>query len=195
MPTDKLFPAFVKIEYVSVYSPHTMTRPTLNIVTTGLGDAGTCETHDAVGIATDVMVEAFIDLLLPMFLATTTIVGYTCYQVPFIGADPQPFFGKSYGGVGTASPTAAGQTKASTTTLMYRTTNFGLARLILVERPSYGENGKNTLPLSGDYAALNAEYTSVSNGWAGQDNGRPGQYLWRITRINDKLRRKYGGIL
>lgn len=194
MPTDKLYPAYVKIEYTTLYSPHVMIRPTLQWSGSGLGDPGSFDTHDAVGIAGDVMVEAFMDIFMDLYFTTATTVSYTIYNVPSIGADPQPVFGKNYAVPGTVTVDPTDDYQAWVDTLLFRTTAFGIAKINLIEAQRAGFQGKQTGALSGANLALANEFTAASNGWAGRDNGRPMVYMWSQWKPNDRLIRQYRGL-
>lgn len=194
MPTDKLYPAYVKIEYTSLYSPHDMIRPTLAWAGAGIGDPGTFATHNESTIAGDVMVEAFIDLMMDLYYTTATSVAYTIYNVPEIGADPQPVFGKNYATPGTITVDPDDDYQAWVSTLQARTSNFGLAKVNLIEAARSGFQGKQTGALTGAYLAFFNEWSAGTNGWAGRDNGRPAVYLNTNIKPNDTLIRQYKGI-
>lgn len=195
MPTDKLYPAFVKIDYTTPYAPHTMVRPTLNWSGSGLGDPGTFITHAEGTIAGDEMVEQFIDLMMELYYTTSTTVAYTIYRVPEVDADPEPVFGKSYAVPGTITVDPTDKYKAWVATMQFRTTAFGIAKINLIEAQRAGFEGKQTGALTGDFAAFAANFTASTNGWAGRDNGRPLVYLNTIYNLNERLFRQYGRIL
>lgn len=194
MPTDKLYPAFVKIEYTSAFAPHVMTRPTLAWSGSGLGDPGSFDTHDGVGIAGDVMVESFIDIMMNLYYTNAQSIAYTIYNVPTVGADPQPVFGKNYAAPGTVTIVPSDDYQAWVDTLQFRTAAFGLARVNLIEAQRAGFQGKQTAALTGANLALSNEFTAASNGWAGRDNSRPMVYMSSIWKPNDRLIRQYRGL-
>lgn len=194
MPTDKLYPAYVRIEYVTPTTQHTMTRPTLQWNGDGIGDPGTFNAHVGAPVPGDTMVEDFIDAMMQLYLPDCNSVAYTIFNVPEVGEDPQPVFGKNYSSVGGAVETDAGSSKAWVNTMQFRTSNFGLARVNLMEAARYGADGKFTAPLAGSYAAFAAEFSDETNGWAGRDNGRPAVYLNSIWKPNDRLIREYKGL-
>lgn len=194
MPTDKLFPAYVKIDYTTVYAPHTMIRPTLAWNGAGIGVPGTFDTHAGGSIAGDTMVEGFIDLMMDLYYTNATSVAYTIYRIPNIGDDPQPVFAKNYATPGTIVIDPTDDYQAWVATMQWRSTSFGLARMNLIECQRAGFQGKQTGALTGAFAALAAEFQDTTKGWAARDNGRPAAYLSTTYKPNDRLIRQYRGL-
>ncbi len=189
MPTDKLFPAFVKIDYHSAFGAHVMTLCTRELATTGIGDPGSYEAWDFSTIAADVMIENFIDLFAAAIPAAMTVDAYTIYKVPTIGAPPQPVYTSPYVTVGSAAG-LTGQAKAVQVTIGFKTELFGDARIVVLDRPVNGSFGSFTDP-GAEFAALGAEFMAATNAWAGRDNARPAALTNASITLNKRLRRKY----
>jgi len=128
------------------------------------------------------------------YYTNCTSTAYTIYRVPSIGADPEPVFGKNYAAAGTVVIDPTDTPKAWVGTMQFRTTNFGLAKLNLIECIRAGYEGKQTGALAGAFLALSNLFCLTSNGWAGQDNGRPAVYLSTTYKPNDRLIREYHGL-
>lgn len=191
---NNLYPSYVQINYHSVYGNHTMTLPTLRWNAGDLGTPGTFDTHDAVGVAADVMVENLVDLMLPFFPDTTIFDTYEVFDAPTLTVPLvfNPVYGASLGLEGTnATPT--GVDKAVQYTLGLRTTLFGRSQIVFLDIPVGNTWGNVTTP-NVIAAALLAEFTATDKGWAGRDGGRPFYFTNISISMNKRLRRKYGMI-
>jgi hypothetical protein len=192
MPTDKLYPAYVNIDYHSQFGTHNMTLCMREITTTGIGDPGTLLAWDESTIAADVMVEALIDLMGAAVPSTITFDAYTLYRVPTVGADPQPIYTAAPAVVGSLVG-LTGQAKAVQVTVGFKTANFGDARIVFLDRPVNGSFGSFSDP-GAEVGAVGAEFMATSNAWAGRDNFRPAVLTNVSITLNKRLRRKYGMI-
>jgi len=192
MPTNKLFPAYVQIDYHSAFGTHVMTLPTRALNTTGIGDPGSYEAWDFSTIAADVMVEALIDLLGAAVPAAMTFDAYTLYKVPGIEESPQPVFTKPYLVIGTAVG-LTGHAKANQITVGFKTEAFGDSRIVILDRPANGNYGSFTDP-GAELQDVIDEFILPSNAWAGRDDARPAAFTNVSISLNKRLRRKYGMI-
>lgn len=188
---NSLYPAFVRIEYHSAFGPHTMTIPIKGYDGDISGDtAGNIPTWAGGSIAADDMVEALVDVLKALFDDDTHFDSFTIFTMASAEADPRPAYSQALTQVGTA--TASVWNKAVEKTLTFRTTEFGLAKLTLMDA---GNDG--TFPLITPGTATTEvndiidEFTAVANGWSGRDNGRPSQFIQMSATLNEKLRRAY----
>lgn len=186
---NKLYPAFVVIDYTSEFGQHKQTLPTLAWSGTGLGDPGNFDTHDAVGVSALTMITAFITARRALIPDTTNLVSYTIYNMPTMTSIPQPVYTAAIGLAGT-DVTTTGQAKAVQWTMSIRSTNFGILRYTELDRPSNDNWGNVT---SMDAAALGVfnELSDAGMGWAARDNGKPGGFMGISITLNKRLRRKY----
>jgi len=193
MPTDGTFPAYTRIEYHSPYGNHSATLAMRAITTTGLGDAGSATAWDTTTVDVADMVEAMIDDLIASVPSSLVYDRFTIYVVPEIGESGQPIFTQAItSGAGTETG-LTGQEKAVQVTLSFRTDDFGLARIVVLDRPVNGNFG-NFVDPTGDFAGVISNFTSDANAWAGWDNAQPVFYTNTSICLNKRLRRKYGMI-
>jgi len=184
-------PWFVRIRYHSEFSPHQhqLSINTWNDVPS-TGDAG--KVDDWVGGSIDLvdMVTALVDKLLPFYKNTVTYDSWTLYNVPTVGAAPQPIQGDTLTAkVGTnATP---GWYKAIGTTLSMRTTLFHDAKLVMLDSGSGDVYGKISTPAAGKQQDLFDELSADTNGWAGRDNAQMTQFVSYVIDLNDKLQKTY----
>lgn len=191
---NNLYPSFVQVKYHSAYGNHTMTLPTLRWNADELGLPGTFDTHDAAGIAADVMVEALVDTFLGFYPDTVIFDSYTIFNAPTLSMPLvfNPVYAASLAQAG-ADDTPTGVDKAVQYTIGYRTTTFGRSQIVFLDIPAGNTWGNVTTP-NAAVDAVTAEWTAASNGWAGRDNGRPFTFTNITISHNKRLRRKYGMI-
>jgi len=191
---NNLYPSYVAIDYTTPYAQHRMTLPTLRWNSGGLGLPGTFDTHDAVGIAADEMVEALMDLLAPFYGDTTTFTNYTIFNAPVLSTPLvfNPVFEKFYSVEG-SNPTPSGVDKATQYTIGMRTVAYGRSQVVLLDKAS-GNTWGNVYTMDTPTTNFVAEFSLESNGWAGRDNARPYTFTNISISLNKRLRRKYGMI-
>ena len=100
---NSLFPAYLKINYVSAYAPHVMTIPTLEYAP----DTGEFHTHTD-GTLMDVasLKTLLFDTIKPIFKSTTEFVDWTVYTLAAPGDPALPVFSESLGIAGTTAANA-----------------------------------------------------------------------------------------
>jgi hypothetical protein len=191
---NNLYPSYVQVAYHSAYGNHTMTLPTLQWTAGLLGEPGEFATHDAAGIAADVMVEALVDTFLPFYGTTVTFDTYTIFNSPALSVPLvfNPVYQASLALDGTDA-TPDGVDKAVQYTIGFRTVAFGRSQVVLLDKPAGNTWGNVTTPDAATLALI-AEWTADSNGWAGRDNARPFTFTNISISMNKRLRRKYGMI-
>jgi len=185
-------PFFIKINYHSDFAPHAMQIPIRDYTPPFIGfSSGAIIGWDDTLNDADAMITSLVSLFLPFFGTGTTFDNYLIYHQA-LDTDPAvPQFSNALSGmVGTVSP--SGWDKATQMTSTWRSTTFGLMKLVFLDFASEGDFGKiQTLPGSGDLFNLDADLTGVSNGWKAQDNGQPLTFISATKTLNEKLRRAY----
>jgi hypothetical protein len=192
MAENSLSPAFVRINYISQWGPHSMTipsvpytPPTIGAVTGLFVLRGAAVPTDAADAVTD-----FVNLIKPFFEATTTFLDY----IIFTQADPDaaalPRFSDTLGIAGTGGSTT--WDKAVQFTWTWRTDEFGLYKLVFLDCVSNNAFDKitNLTGLAAEEAV--SDYVTADVTWiAGRDGGRPNTFLQIAKTLNEKLRRSY----
>lgn len=184
---NSLSPAFVKINYVSEYAPHTLTIPTTayDIETESFnGHNGAPDRPAAVAV------NSFVDLISAAFKPTTVFTDFTV----FTKADPEaPSLPRLSGPLGLVGLSAvAGTAKATQWTWTWRTSFFGLSKLVFLDVPNAGSFEKYTnISNIPSYDAIHDYWTDPAGWISGRDGGVPTTFLQIAVTLNEKLRRSY----
>ena len=189
MATDKLFPAFVRIQYHSAKAPHIATIPVKGYIGGGAGDVGELENWDGGSFPSDDTIEDFIDLWATMVDNALTFDRWQLFTVPSPGAQPVWIFEGAHSVVGSATITA-GQTFAVQHTMTFRTDNNGLYKLVTLDRNSGGFWGRSYVPSAIEQDVIDFILSGLSF-IAGRDNGRPVSFNRLTVSENDRLAREY----
>lgn len=191
MAANSLYPAFVRIQYHSPFGLHVMTLPTLEYSTAAPGEVGNFATWDEDSIVAPVMVNNLVATILDEYEpADITFDSFDIFTMASAEADPLWQYGEALGDVGTGVD-LDGWRQAVQATFTFRTSLGGISRLVLLDKPTNNLFGRYTVPGVTE-AAMIAEFTAVTNGWAGRDGGRPLIFKNVTIKTNDRLRREYG---
>jgi len=187
---NDIAPAFVRLNYHSLYGTHSATIPTLAwLNTVAPGGAGEFETHSGSSVDADSMINDLVDGLSGIYPTTSTFDNYIIFTVPAPGAAPQPRVSKILDVDGTLG--TPGWTKAVQVTMNWRTTGFNLFKLVSLDCGSSNNFDRATVIAGGSLAAIDALVTSNVLGWAGRDNNRPATFVSQTVDLNDALRQRY----
>lgn len=180
-------PYFIRIKYHYILGPHTMQIPT-NVWSPDSG-VGTFADWSSGAIAADTMIENLVTTFLPFFDGNTTFDNWVVYKQLTPTDEPTPEVGQGFSGmVGTA---ADGKWSAAVENIITaRTTNFGIAKLDFLDADSHN-NFNPIIVANSDISALMDEWSSLTNGWRGRDNGRVDVFLKMTVNLNQKLRKTY----
>jgi hypothetical protein len=191
MAPNSLYPAFVVIDYHSLWGAHKMTIPTRAWdYSGGTPASGAFADWEEGQKEADVMVNDLVDELAPFFLATTTFDLYTIYTMASATAAPTPVYSAALGIDGTSIETE--QAKGVQTTFTFRTDLFGIFKLVLLDAPAAaGFDRILSFDASPAALAVLGEVSALANAWAGRDGGRPNTLVQIAYTLNEKLRREY----
>lgn len=192
MAINSLFPAFVRINYLSSYGVHTMTVPAVDVVLNSPVPSGFAFNLRGAAVDVDVVdaVSDFVDICKPFFRNHVKFVDFTVFTMENPTAQPLPRISRSLTQVGTN--VVAGWDKATQMTLTWRTDEFGLFKIVFLDVATGGDFGKVVdLTTAPNMDAL-SDYVTADVTWvAGRDGGRPVTFLQASTTLNEKLRRSY----
>lgn len=190
MPVNNLSPAYTVIEYGTPFGSHRMTLPTVPAFI----DVDAIAKFDLRGLAAhvscEVAIDAFIAVLRP-FLGTTSIIGnYTVFRKPTPADVPIPIFAKSASLAGTGN--AGVYSKSTQATITWRTTNFGIFKLVVLDTVVHGGVYERIVSPASIAAIQNMhnEVTQDVSFLAGRDEGRPETFLQAAFKLNDFLRKQ-----
>lgn len=187
-------PSLVKIFYHSDRGSHVMTRPTRAWVGEPW-DAGGGEYarwSDDTLISAPTMIEAFIDLLLPIYTEQVVFDSYIIYNVEVVEGEPVnvPVYAELLTGKEGAI-TDVVQYLAWMKTFSFLSTDSHNAKIVLLDVPTGGQINK-TGTVAGAEAAIVAAFMSTGNAWAARDDNRPVAFRSLNNSVNKALERKYG---
>ena len=189
---NSLSPAFVRINSTSAYGAHSTTIPSVPLIAPpgGVGGYG----FDLRGAAIDVnaqdSIEDFVNLLKVFYPSTYTFIDYVLFSQPAPEDVPVPVESNVLSIAGTNI--GGGWAKAVQETWTWRTTEFGIFKLVMLDAVSDNSFDKLTnISGSAPHEAL-SDYVTADVTWiAGRDGGRPNTFLQIAKTLNEKLRRSY----
>jgi hypothetical protein len=188
---NSLSPAFVKIDYTSVYAPHVMTVPSVPLIP-AVGDAPPYfDLRGAeIDVNADTAIRDYVAVLADLALGTMVFNSYTIFSQPEVGDTPVPVWSAPLNVVGT-NPSAAAPVKACQQTYSFRATDFTIFKVVLLDFPPMSGFDRTTAPASVLQTNL-IDYVTADETWiASRGGGRPNVFLQLATTLNEKLRRSY----
>jgi len=155
------------------------------------GGSGSVDDWMAGTVDVDSMVLALINELVNIMPVQSVFDNYIVYTFETPTSDPEPRAQKSVGAIPGAVVTP-GWVAAVQTTMTWRTNEFGLAKLVMLDSASADDFSKIVdLTASAALAGIDTEFTATPNGWAGRDDARPQTFISQTKTLNEKLRRAY----
>lgn len=193
MAENSLSPAFVKIEYTSVYGAHVMTVPSVPVEAGVYAPTGYA--FDLRGAAVSVEVSDavidFVNVIKAFFPATVTFTAATVYAQATPEASPTPVASFTLGIAGTSG--AAGWSQAAQATLTFRADDFTLFKLVFLDFSSGNTWSRNTVVGVGSPLEAVRNYVTAEATWvASRGGGRPVVFLQESRTLNEALRKRYG---
>lgn len=184
-----LYPSYVQVSYHSPKAPHLMTIPTLQW-NQGTGN-GTFDTHDAVGIDANDMIQALIDEWALLFPDVVEFDFYTIYDFSDPDGLPSPV---SYGALTQVGGVAVGTTTwvAIQMTVTWQCLGGSILKLVGMDAVSSANFAKTgPTDILAFAPGLVAEVTGSGNAWASRAGTQPLLGKQIAFTVNEKLRRNY----
>lgn len=190
---NSLSPAFVRINYVTVYGPHVMTIPSVAI-NPDVAQAPSGYEFVLRGLALPVEVDEavndFVAILLNFYPPSATFVDYTLFSQPTPEDLPVPVWSGTLGLSGNGFVTSIWD-KATESTWSFRADDFTLMKLCLLDS-RIGSFDKQVVIAGGSAEADLRDYVTADVTWlASRGGGRPANFLQISKTLNEKLRRSY----
>jgi hypothetical protein len=185
-------PFFGQVKYVSGVNPHIMQFSLNNYVTPSFGhDFGTVDDRTSTPQDLLVAINAYVDVLKAFWSDGTTFVNFQLFSKPTPADIPVPIQGFALTtAVGTAGASFAEE--ATQQTINYRTTDFNLMKIVLLD---YAENVSfsKILVIPGSGALFDLDDYLHSDGCVinGRDGNPAGTFISATKKLNDKLRKAY----
>jgi len=190
MTQYSLDPAFVQINYHSMYAPHKMIIPTLawddSIGTGGVGGYEAYDTSPRDGLE---MITDFVTLLKVLHPTTTVFDDFVIFTKASPEAENLPVASAVLDIDGTGAGAAV---PAAMQTWSFRSANFNPFKLVQLDLVC----ATNFLPtkvsaLTADQLAVVQDLTSVSNAFAARDGSRISSLIQITAKLSDVLRKAY----
>lgn len=187
-----LYPAYFRLQYSVAGSLHFMNVPIMNLEVLAPADAITVYPHLGLPISLDDMVNGFVDLLAPFYVAADTFDRYEVFTLASPTSDPiSRGLVTLTAKVGTGDAGDLGWKGAVQTTITIRSANNGIFRLQLMESGSFDDfslvTNLATIPAVEDLVNFVCD---ESNGFRARDGGQPTTFLQMAKTLNEKLRRQ-----
>lgn len=188
---NSLAPAFVKINYQSAYSIHTMTVPTVQYnPPSPLLPSGEFVLRGALlPTAAAAAVTDYVNKLKPYFKSTVKFVDFTIFTQAGPTEPPTPRYTGGLNIVGTNAST--GQDKAVQKTYTFRADDFSIFKIVMLDCPTVSFDIFRNSPEDPALTALINYVTAPETFIQSQKGGRPVTFLQVATTLNEKLRRAY----
>jgi len=194
MAPNSLSPASIEIRYHSLYAPHVATIPTKEWFPTSItGALGSFTSWLGSPVDAEQMVIDLVTKLKVFVPATTEFDMATVFTQATATAPRIPRSSVTLAIAGTGA--SALPTAAWSSTFNFVTTNFGKAKLVLLDAIQPSSWLAPVLPGSFDAAtiALDAEFSDGNNAWSGRDDFPPASCTKITYDVNDKLQKAYFG--
>jgi len=190
MTPNSLSPSYAVVDYVSAFGSHKMTIPTLQWELGG--DFGQYIAHDDITVVdAETMWTDFCDQFKNYLKPTATINSVTLYNKPTESSPSIPVAIIPIAEAGLSIATTP--SKACQTTFNFRTTLFGMYKLVMLDTPVATDFAK-TLPVdwgANDLAILGA-LSDLEKAFAGRDGAPVQSAISKTYTLNEKLRKAYG---
>jgi len=190
--TNSLFPAFLRLDYHTLYGTHSQVIPTTEWFPTSItGTIGSYLGWDSVPIDAEVMMSNLVTVAKDLFKSTTV---YDLATVFTMATPTSPAIPQASVAIGTAGvSTATVPDKATQFTFNFRTSLNGKMKFVCLDAPVGASNFDKQLPgsYSATLQAIIDEIMDDSNAWAGRDGGQPSASISVTLDLNDALRKRY----
>lgn len=193
MTEYSLDPAFIRLDYVSVWGPHVHLIPTKEWLPTSLtGAMGSYVNWLGTPIDGEEMIDNLVAVFAGLHKDNTNYTLATVYTKDGVDAPAIPVATKALAVAGTSILTT--HAKAIQATMNMRTAGVQPVKLVFLDVPhSAGDFDKETpFTFSVIEEAIFSEFMSSSNAWAGRDNTIPAAAISVTWNINQSLRKRYG---
>lgn len=187
-----LEPAFIKLDYATVFGAHThliLTRAWNSVSVSG--DLGSYTNWLGIDIDAEAMIDALVATMAPFHKDDTTITQATIFTKADEASPSLPVAAKALTTVGTSGLTT--HAKAVQKTMNFRSTGIQPAKLVFLDVPHTGGDFLKEYPASwgADDLALLAVFGSDDWAWAARDNTQIASAVSITWNLNQQLRKQY----
>lgn len=186
-----LGPAFIRIDYSSLWGAHTMTIPSVPV--TGATDPAPFFTLRGLEAPVNVntAVADFVNILKGLFLASTTFKNATLFTKAGVGDPAVPTHIIPLNIAGTNGGTTL-MNEATQATYTFRAEDFNLFKLVLLDTPIIADVRPVVTWGAGSPQQNLIDYVVADASWiASRSGAAPKVFLKTAFTLNEKLRRSY----
>lgn len=192
MAPHSLSPAWVRLDYRSVYGTHVAIMPTKDWIATSItGQMGSYQAWNTVPVDAEDMIDRMVAELVKQHVVSTSFDLATIYTQATTTAAIFPRATKTLTAVGTSG--AIGPQMAIQSNMNARSQLGGPCKLIFLDASARNMQMTKISPVSFtvEMNLLVAEWTDPANAWAARDDSKPATALsWTMTE-NNELRKRY----
>jgi len=186
------FPAFVRLDYHSVYAPHVQLLHVREWLPTSItGSMGSFVAWDSTPIDAEAMIDSMVALLAHQFKSTTHYDLATIYTMADLDGQAIPRASKVLTAVGDNA--VGGPDKATQATLNMRSSDNNPAKLVFLDCP-VGTSNFDKQPPSSFSSVIQDIYDEISadsNAWSAKDDTQIASPISLTITLNERLRREY----
>lgn len=190
MGHNSLYPASIRLDYQTKYGLHSQTIPTAKIALDGGVYKFVKEDLTVIGAVTT-LIQAWVDVLKGFYPSTTSWLGWQAFTYATPTSPAIPFIA---GALATSGTNASGNdtnSKATQATYTWRTDEFGIFKIILLDTIVLDFNKITDVANAGYVAPVHAIVAGANTWMRGRDGGKPQTFLQMSRDLNDKLRESY----
>lgn len=188
-----LEPAFLRLDYTSVFGPHAHLIPLKEWISTSLtGTMGSFIAWDASTVDAEAMIDALVAVFAPVHKDDTTYTQATIFTKADEASPSLPVASKSLSVAGSSILTT--HAKAIQAVLNMRSLGIQPVKLVFLDVPHPATDFLKEAPgdFDANWLAIVAEFTDAGNAWSARDNTRPNSAVSITWDINKSLRKRYG---
>jgi len=193
MTEYSLDPAFVRLDYVSVWGPHVHLIPTKEWLPTSIsGTMGSYVDWTSTPVDAEAMIDDLVAAFAPIHKDNTNYTLATIYTKDGVDAPAIPVATKALSVAGSSALTT--HAKAIQATFNMRTLGVQPFKLVFLDVPHSGGDFDKETPFTFSAAeiAIFAEVMNPARAWAGRDNTQGAAAISVTWNINQSLRKRYG---
>lgn len=187
-----LSPAFIKIDYATVFGAHSHLLLTRDWIPTGLtGDMGSYLNWNGVPCDAEAMIDALAADMAPFHKDDTTITQATIFTKADEDSPSLPRAAKALSVDGTSGLTT--HAKAIQKTMNFRSTGIQPVKLVFLDVPHAATDFLKEYPSAwgADDLAILATFAADEWAWAGRDNTQVASAVSITWNLNQQLRKQY----
>jgi len=187
-----LEPAFVKIDYATVFGAHTHLICTKEWLPTSItGTMGSYVNWNSVPVDAEAMIDALVAEMAPFHKDDTTITQATIFTKADEDSPSLPRAAKALTVAGTSALTT--HAKAIQKTMNFRTTGIQAAKLVFLDVPHGSTDFLKEYPATwgADDITMFDVFSDGDWAWSGRDNTQIASEVSITWNLNQQLRKQY----